>query len=104
MMETFKMREVFGSFLADGEVANSFRFSQIEPLLGRGCGVTLDFQGVTNMTDSFANACFANLAMDHPDAFGSSVIFRNCSPVVDAFLAAAISFGRTEAQRLHRVR
>ncbi len=102
MTETFKMREIFGSFLADGEAANAFRFSQIESLLGQGRVVVLDFEGVTNMTDSFANACFANLALDHPDAFDSRVIFRNCSSVVQAFLRAAIAFGRSEAKRLQR--
>ena len=53
MRNVFHMEERFGSFPWDGEIANAFRFTEIEPVLSQGREVTFDFQSVTNMTSSF---------------------------------------------------
>ena len=39
--------EHFGSFLSDGDHANVFRFTEIEPVLSSGGAVVFDFRGVT---------------------------------------------------------
>lgn len=99
MNAEFKMSRLFGSFLADGEVGNRFRFCEVEVVLGRGETVVFDFEGVTNMTDSFSHACFANLFADHPAADAEQRIqFRNCTPVVKMFLQRSISIGRSRGQ------
>ncbi len=48
MKAIFPMKERFGSFLASGDVANAFRFTEVEPALTQGREVTFDFLGVTN--------------------------------------------------------
>ena len=35
MKAIFQMEERFGSFLASGEIANAFRFTEIEPALSQ---------------------------------------------------------------------
>ncbi|MCB1099686.1 MAG: STAS-like domain-containing protein [Verrucomicrobiae bacterium] len=99
-METeFHMSKLFGSFLADGDAGNRFRFCEVESALGMGNVVVFDFEGVTNMTDSFSNACFGNLFADHPEADnGLNIHFKNCSPVVKMFLQRAIGVGRSRRQ------
>ncbi len=67
MSHTFKMAKLSGSFLADGNVGNKFRFCEVEPRLAKGESLVFDFMGVTNMTDSFSRACFETLATEHPD-------------------------------------
>jgi hypothetical protein len=96
------MRDHFGSFLADGDLANRFRFCQIDPLFGRSELIIFDFDGIANMSDSFANACFGSLAEDHPVEILEKVRFTNCSDLIRQSLSAAISSGRQRGIQLVR--
>lgn len=101
MSHTFKMFDLFGSFLADGDVGNRFRFCEVEPALSRHEQIIFDFEGVTNMTDSFCNACFENLATEHPAEVRAKVRFQNCSPLIKDFVGSALANGFANAAR-HR--
>ncbi len=92
------MGEQFGSFPWDGDVANAFRFTEVEPALAHVAEVTFDFSGVTNMTSSFCNALVATLMAHHPAEFARQVRFANCDPVIREFIGAAIALGRREAR------
>jgi len=92
------MSEKFGSFLADGDRANVFRHFEVEAAMSHYDRVVFDFEGVTNMTDSFCNACFGNLFTDHPGALEDKLEFKNCSPLIKSFLKFAIALGRKQAQ------
>lgn len=95
---TFPMAELFGSFLADGDLANRFRFCEVEPVLAAHDVVFFDFAGVEDVTDSFVNACFGTLAEEHAAEFSAKVRFQNCSPLVKHFLSSAVRLGRQRAQ------
>jgi STAS-like domain of unknown function (DUF4325) len=101
-MKEILMREHFGPFLADGDLGNKFRFCEIDPLFGSLDLIIIDFQGVTNMSDSFANACFGSLAEDHPQAIVEKVRFRNCIPGIKQSLVAAINCGIRQSKRISR--
>jgi hypothetical protein len=94
------MCDRFGSFLADGDLGNRFRFCEIDPLFAQPGLIVFDFTGVTNMTDSFANACFGNLAEDHPGEVLEKVRFTNCCELIRQSLSAAISSGIERGFRL----
>lgn len=96
MKAIFPMKERFGSFLANGDVANAFRFTEVEPALTQGREVTMDFHGVTNMTSSFGNALVATLMAHHPDDFSERVRFANCDPLIRQMILSAIALGRRE--------
>ena len=98
MKAIFQMGERFGSFLSNGDVANAFRFTEVEPALAQGKEVVFDFSGVTNMTSSFCNALVATLMAHHPVDFTQRVRFTNCDPVVKDFILAAIALGRRESK------
>ena len=91
------MAERFGSFPSNGEVANAFRFTEVEPALASGAEILFDFAGVSNMTSSFCNALVATLMAHHVEDFGSRVRFANCDPAVKQLIAGAIALGRREA-------
>ena len=91
------MQERFGSFLANVDVANAFRFTEVEPALSEGREVTLDFRGVTNMTSSFGNALVATLMAHHSEDFSERVRFANCDPLIREMILGAIALGRREA-------
>ena len=98
MKAKFQMEERFGSFLCNGEVANAFRFTEVEPALAQGREVIFDFAGVTNMTSSFCNALVATLMAHHKAEFEKGVRFTNCDPVIGDMIRAAIALGRREAR------
>ncbi len=98
MSVTFRMQERFGSaFLADGDEAIPFLMNEVEPALERGESIVFDLGGVDNMTDSFANACFANLFARHPDKIAAQVTFKSCSPLIRTFLESAFAMSRRPA-------
>jgi len=98
MTINFQMAERFGSFLADGVLANEFRFTEVEPALTQGHVITFDFAGVTNMTSSFCNALVATLIAHHMVEFTAQVRFTNCDGVVRQLIGGAIVLGRREAK------
>jgi len=98
MKAIFQMEERFGSFLASGEIANAFRFTEVELALAQGREVTFDFRGVTNMTSSFCNALVATLVAHHIGDFAQRIRFANCDPLIREMLLGAIALGRREAK------
>ncbi len=59
--------------------------------MDRGDDVILDLAGVENMTDSFSNACFAQLFAKHKGSFGTRLKFKACSPLIKGFVLSALS-------------
>jgi hypothetical protein len=94
MTTVFKMNERFGPFLADGGTANAFRFTEVEPAIARGGHVVLDFEGVTNMTDSFGNALIGTLIQHHPELLHGGLEFKNCDPLMRSLVSMAIDVAR----------
>ena len=89
---TIKLRDHFATpFLADGNAAVVFRRTHVEPVMDRGDDVILDLAGVENMTDSFSNACFAQLFVKHRGAFGKRLKFKSCTPLIKGFVLSALS-------------
>ena len=99
MNHTFQMHGLFGSFLADGDIANRFRFCEVEPKLENCTHVIFDFSGVINMTDSFCRACFETLATRHPEQFRNKIRFQHCSPLIRSFLSNAVASGLSHAHK-----
>lgn len=93
MTHTIQMAEQFGPFLADGLRANQFRSLHVDSVWERYDRIVFDFQGVFNLTDSFAFACFGNLAEAHAADFRTKVKFRNCTETVRSFVGAAVAEG-----------
>ena len=100
MTESIKIAETFGAFASNGEQANVFRFATIEPLLNQGVPFVMDFEGVTNMTSSFANGLIATLVAHSPEKFSELVRFKECSPAVKQMVIGALETGRREAREL----
>lgn len=96
MTHTIKVKERFGSFLLDGDQGNEFRFCELEPLITAGNEVILDFEGVTNMTDSFANACFGHLFRHLDFSLKGKLQLVHCSPTVQSFLMSAWSLAKKQ--------
>jgi hypothetical protein len=93
------MGRLFGPLLADGRKGNSFRMAEVEPALLNNQTIVFDFSGVENMTDSFANGCFATLIRRHAHETEGRLKFRNCSALIRDFLTTALARGYREASQ-----
>ena len=90
------MRSRFDTtFLGDGSEGNRYCTTIVAPVLEAGGAVTFDFDGIEGMTDSFANAAFANLFEKHRGLIGTRLLFKGCSPLVKDFLASALAMARS---------
>lgn len=89
MRTTIQIKKRFGSFLSNGDEGNKFRFCEVEPIISKGGIVVLNFEGVENMTDSFANACFGDLFFHHDLDLKDKVQFLNCSQIVKDFILSS---------------
>lgn len=97
--EIIRMRDHFDSpVLADGDRGNTFRIACVEPKLTLGDEVVFDLEGIENMTDSFANACFANLFFTHRELVGVRIHFKSCSPIVRHFVLSALAMSQRMAR------
>ena len=90
------MRSRFDTtFLGDGSEGNRYCTTVVAPILEAGGTVTFDFEGIEGMTDSFANAAFANLFEKHRGVIGTRLLFKGCSPLIKDFLASALAMARS---------
>ncbi len=83
------------TFLGDGSEGNRYCTTVVAPVLEAGGTVTFDFEGIEGMTDSFANAAFANLFEKQRSLIGTRLLFKGCSPLVKDFLASALAMARS---------
>ena len=83
------------SFLGDGSEGNRYCTTVVAPVLEEGGTVTFDFEGIEGMTDSFANAAFANLFEKYRGLIGNRLNFKGCSPLIKDFLASALAMARS---------
>lgn len=88
------LKETFGSILANGSNGDVFRLEHIEPHWETSEQIILDFEGITSMTHSFANAFIGNLVESHPSDFRQKLRFVNCSPLVKTFIKGALQYAQ----------
>ncbi len=91
-MKTIPLFELTGRtpFVADGDAGLRLRREVVMPLLADpSVQVTIDCNGIENMTDSFANAFFGPICADCSP--GKRVFFKGCTDNVKAFIQSAWS-------------
>lgn len=92
---TINMQSKFGTFLANGNLANKLCTEEIMPAVKRGEIVVIDMSNIENMTDSFGNALIANMVKLLGNNFFESIKFSNCSDIMKKLIILAINFGKT---------
>lgn len=87
------MKERFGDFLVNGELANKFRFEEVVPWITSGNDIVFDMAGVSMITSSFGNALIANLVHYNEEDFFAHVRFSNCDETCRGLIKIAVNFG-----------
>jgi hypothetical protein len=93
MKQELSLAEEFGTHLADGATAASYRMARIEPYVGMCDEIVLDFSGVRHANSSFVNALVAGLVEQHGRDVLKVLVFKGCNPVVKVLVEGAIALG-----------
>lgn len=81
-MTTIKLKDRVGDFAGDKDVARDIRESVLLPTLARGEEVTVDFVGVSGVTQSFIHALISEAIRRHGGGVLDTIIFKNCNETV----------------------
>lgn len=98
-----KVKEQFGTFCADGELAAVFLRDTMRTRLHDAEEIVFDFEGVRNMNSSFCNSLIASL-VHQLNGDLHRLAFRNCRPGLEILIRSAIEMGLARSSAVsHRV-
>lgn len=87
-----KMYDIFGDFAEDKDAAARLREDKIKPCITSGETITLDFDGVTLVTQSFIHALISNVLRIEGEVALDFLDFRNCVPVVKGIVSTVVQY------------
>ena len=74
-----KMSEYVADFGGNKDTARRLRIEKIMPAISANKNVTLDFGGVSGVTQSFIHALLAETIREFPDGAFELIQFKNCT-------------------------
>lgn len=81
-MILIKMKEHINGYGENKDIAKDIRQNIILPTLGRSEDITIDFEDITGVTQSFIHALLAEPIRKYPDGIFDKVTFKNCNDMV----------------------
>jgi hypothetical protein len=81
-----------GSFGEDKDAAAKLREQVIKPQVSKGCDVSLDFEGVTLVTQSFIHALISDVLRTFGEDSLDRLNFVNCGDVVKGIVSTVIQY------------
>lgn len=91
-MKTIKIYPLVGEFAENKDKARDIRVDEIMPLLESGQNVTLDFEKVESITQSFAHALLSDLIRNYGIDVLDRVLFANCNETVKKIVAIVTDY------------
>ena len=92
--KTIRLNEKFGPFLSNGSNARVLCENEIMPTIENGTGIIIDMEGITNMTDSFANVLVANMVEYYGNDFTRFIQFSNCNDTIKTLIKLSYILGK----------
>lgn len=81
-MILIKMKEHINGYGENKDIAKYIRQNIILPALEKSEDVTIDFESITGVTQSFIHALLAEPIRKYPDEIFDKVTFKNCNDMV----------------------
>ena len=86
------MFELVGDFGEDKDAAATLRKKKIKPNVEVGNQVTLDFEGVTLVTQSFVHALLSDVLRSKGEDALEYLEFKNCVGVVKGIISTVVQY------------
>ena len=81
-----------GAFAENKDVARDIRIREIIPALENNEEVTLDFEGVGAVTQSFVHALISDLLRKYGNAALDRIAFKSCSDTVQKIISIVVDY------------
>jgi hypothetical protein len=94
-MKTIRMRSIVGPTAEDKDTARTLRESIIRIELRAGETVTLDFEGVDVVTQSFIHALISDLVRRDSSSL-DNLVFTNCAPIVRTVITTVVDYSQDQ--------
>ncbi|OGE07303.1 hypothetical protein A3I53_00105 [Candidatus Curtissbacteria bacterium RIFCSPLOWO2_02_FULL_40_13b] len=91
-MKTIKIVNKAGSFAENKDIARDMRISKITPLLEKGNEITLDFEGVESVTQSFIHALLSEVIREFGSEVLDKIYFKNCNDTVKGIINIVVDY------------
>ena len=91
-MKTILVTDAAGDFAEDKDVAAQIREDQIVPAINAKEEITIDFSGVTLVTQSFIHALICDPLRSHGERVLGLIIFKGCSDGVRGIIETVVQY------------
>ena len=78
-MKTIRLLPLVGSFAENKDIARDLRLNEIAPVLKKGEEITLEFEGIESVTQSFIHALLSDLIRNFGIEVLDRIIFKGCN-------------------------
>ena len=87
-----KMFDLVGDFGEDKDAAAHLRKTKIQPCVSKDQQITLDFDGVTLVTQSFIHALMSDVLRSRGEEALEYLDFKNCVDVVKGIISTVVQY------------
>lgn len=92
-MKEIKLKDYnLNTFAENKDIAQLIRKEEIIPALQRGDDVVLDFQGITETTQSFIHALISDLFRLYGSNTLERIEFKNCTSTIKKIIEIVVSY------------
>lgn len=91
-MIEIKLFKSAGSFAENKDVAQAIRKNEIIPALDSKQKVTIDFEGIEAVTQSFIHALISDLIRKYEADVLDRILFKNCNETVKKIIAIVVDY------------
>ena len=91
-MKTIKISAHTGSFAENKDVAMKIRTESIAPSIEKNEDITIDFENIESVTQSFIHALLSQLIRHYGVEVLDSIKFRNCSEPVKKIINMVVDY------------
>lgn len=91
-MKEIKLFPLVGEFAENKDIARDLRLHQIIPALEKGEEVTLDFENINAVTQSFAHALISDLFRKFGSDILDRILFKSCNETVRKILTIVTDY------------
>lgn len=91
-MIEIKLFPKVGAFAENKDIARDIRINELIPPLDRGESLTLNFENVTNATQSFIHALISDLIRKFGIEVLDRVFFKSCSENVQKIIKIVVDY------------
>ena len=91
-MIEIKLKSLVGAFAENKDIARDIRENKIRPALEEKQKVTLDFNNVDSVTQSFIHAMISDLIRNYGIEVLENIYFKNCNETIQKIISIVTEY------------